>query len=333
MEKIQANSLVMKEVNISLVRKELQKSKKATKAGLSKKTGLSVVTVNSILNRLLREGEVLEGPMEPSNGGRPARLYEYNGNHSLILAVYVRQKGAHELVMARAVNVFEEIVYQEDIEMPGITLKTFEPVVARALIEYPRITAIGFGLPGVEMDGRVLLNDYEGIAGTDFIDHYEQKFKLPVIWENDVNAAVMGFYLRKHREKGNNIIGIYFPDRYGPGAGIIIEGHMYKGRNHFAGEVGGIPNFNWERMTTEDYIKIVQTLCYILAPDTIVFYRTLWDGVDREGIRKGLSDKLNSYLMPRLVFSDEFDEDYKWGTILCTRQSIEEKLVLKKENW
>lgn len=69
MEKIQANSLLMKEVNISLVRKELQNLRRATKAELSLGTGLSVVTVNSILNRFLRDGEVFEGGFEPSRGG------------------------------------------------------------------------------------------------------------------------------------------------------------------------------------------------------------------------------------------------------------------------
>lgn len=333
MEKIQANSLLMKEVNISLVRKELQNLRRATKAELSLGTGLSVVTVNSIINRFLRDGEVFEGGFEPSRGGRPARLYEYNGNHSLILAIYVRQKGCNELIMARAVNIFEEIVYQEDLEVPQITLSIFEPVIARALIEYPRITAIGFGLPGVEVDGKILANDYSSIVGCHFVHHYESRFKLPVLWENDVNAAVMGYYHRKHKDRGGNIIGIYFPDRYGPGAGIMLEGHLYKGKNHFAGEVGGIPDFNWDKMKTGDYIKIICILCYTMAPDTIVIYRTLWNGIDRDKIREGLLKELNSYLMPELVFSDDFDEDYKWGTIFCTRQRIEEKLVLTKENW
>ena len=53
MEKINGNSLLMKEVNINILRNALRKEKYFTKQKLAEITGLSIVTVGTILNQFL----------------------------------------------------------------------------------------------------------------------------------------------------------------------------------------------------------------------------------------------------------------------------------------
>ncbi len=328
MERIQGNSLMVKEVNSNLVRRVFRQKRSATKQDLSRETGLSVVTVNSILQRLMIDGEVKEGVMVPSNGGRPSQLYEYNGDFSMILTICARQKGPRELIMSRVVNLFDEIVYKEEAEVKEIAFDTFENIIARILVDYPRITAIGFGLPGVEYQGKVLFNDYKNIEGTDFVGYYHKRFKVPIIWENDVNAAVMGFYHRHYHEEEKHIMAIYFPDCYGPGSGIIIDGKLYRGKNNFAGEIAGLPYFDWEHLAEPDYVRVLKTVSCVLAPEIIVLYRTSWEGIDQEEIRLQFLDAISEYMRPDLVFSLEFDSDYELGTIMTTRKRTEEPLML-----
>ena len=38
-------------------------------------------------------------------------------------------------------------------------------------------------------------------------------------------------------------MGIYLPQQYPPGAGIVLRGELYKGRDGMAGEVGRLPAF------------------------------------------------------------------------------------------
>ncbi|WP_233567681.1 hypothetical protein [Cohnella faecalis] len=72
MKQIGGNAIVIKEVNVNFVRKALKTQGRATKQQLAQATGLSIVTVGTVLRLLLLEGEVLEGEPISSSGGRPA---------------------------------------------------------------------------------------------------------------------------------------------------------------------------------------------------------------------------------------------------------------------
>ena len=56
-----ANTLLIKEINLNIVRKQLLSLKTATKQQLAQLTGLSLMTVSSIISELIDNGEVVEG--------------------------------------------------------------------------------------------------------------------------------------------------------------------------------------------------------------------------------------------------------------------------------
>ena len=71
---MKADTRLMKQLNISTLRRVLSGEGKATKPQLSRLTGLSVVTVNALITEMLEQGEVQELGMVPSGGGRPSML-------------------------------------------------------------------------------------------------------------------------------------------------------------------------------------------------------------------------------------------------------------------
>ena len=64
---------------------------------------------------------------------------------------------------------------------------------------------------------------------------------MPVLYENDVNATVCGYYGYHKAEGIQTVVGLYYPQVYAPGAGTMINGEIYKGGMNFAGEIGWLP--------------------------------------------------------------------------------------------
>ena len=60
MEKLNGNTVLIKEVNINIVREALKKNSSVTKPQIAKETGLTSATVGTILNDLLEKNEILE---------------------------------------------------------------------------------------------------------------------------------------------------------------------------------------------------------------------------------------------------------------------------------
>jgi len=48
-------------------------------------------------------------------------------------------------------------LHEIDTSLADINLHSFEPYIDAAIEAYPTIQAIGFGLPGIELEGKILL--------------------------------------------------------------------------------------------------------------------------------------------------------------------------------
>lgn len=333
------NTLLMKEVNKDLVREHLKTLRKATKQELSLKTGLSVVTVNSILTDMVKNGEVQEGKMIPSNGGRPSLLYHYNVNYSYGIVVYGHQKENQNCIHLAVVNLAGEIVYKEEVFMEDIQLDSFVELIDRGREKVTHISIIGFGLPGEEEDGVVTINDYRNLTGDVFMKHYREKYKIPVIFINDINGAVNGYYHYKASGGMMNVAGIYFPRLYQPGAGLVLNGEVYTGNKSFAGEIAGLPiGVDWIKLDYDNREEIreavgrlVAALSCVIAPEQIVLYGDFFQEEDAAGIKEVAEKLLFGKFDIFLVISQKFEEDFEQGMIRFILEHSVDKYVLSRK--
>ncbi|MTI60299.1 MAG: ROK family protein [Firmicutes bacterium] len=318
-----ANVYLMKEMNKNLVRQKLLEQKTATKQELTKMTDLSAMTVGSIIEELLQNGEVYEGEMIPSNGGRPAVEYCYNGSFSHAAIIYGYQKMNKNYISLRVINMLSECVYSEEEYLEIVTISHFDKLLQRAFEVIDNIGIIGFGLPGEEEEGTVTINDYPDLIGRKFIDHFQEHYEIPVIFENDANAAIFGYHQRitKHQAVNGTVAGLYFPRLYVPGMGLIINGKIYKGRQNFAGEFTQLPiDIKWEDLNYENkdllysiLSCLLSIICCMIAPETIVLYGDFFSQQDRNNIKKETERLLEGNFMVNLEISTAFEDDYEYG--------------------
>jgi glucokinase len=64
----------------------------------------------------------------------------------------------------------------------------------------------------------------------------EKQLSVPVFVENDANIAMLGVYVAELKSKPRNVVGVFVGT--GIGGGLVVEGEIYRGYNHTAGEIG-----------------------------------------------------------------------------------------------
>ena len=217
-----------------------------SRADLLKESGLARTTVSMHLGVLFGKGVLLEGVETfPSAGGRPAKALQINPGFAVVLAADIGESRARLAVMTLRTEILAEstieVALQED---PGLTLSALANVFDRLLVGIGKpghpVLGIGLSLPApIDFDGgRVvgpsIMPKWDGFAIRGwFRDNYD----LPVEIENDVNLLT----LFEHRHHWPDVSQLLFLKAgRGIGSGIIADGHLYRGAQGAAGDIGHI---------------------------------------------------------------------------------------------
>lgn len=334
---ISGNALIMREVNLNLIRRALKTYKQATKQQLAEYTGLSIVTIGTLLQTLLDEHIAIEVGFVPSSGGRPAQQFEFNADHGHVMALFTHEQNGADILHIRVANLYGQCVYSDDAELSEITLNTFEGWIDPLIETYPTLRAIGFGLPGVAYDGKIILSDYQHLSGTDFLAHYSERYGLPTLFANDVNAASIGYCKRNQIESETTVLYLYFPKKYPPGLGICINGSLYKGKHNFAGEIAHVPSgVNWwdsQLYETPEKLhnalsQLIMTLSGVLAPHIIAIYASFLTAEHIQLLQNVCAEHLPQAQVPEIRHTRDFIVDYQNGVIEETLALLEPKLAI-----
>ena len=226
---------LLKEINIGLIKDALSKHGQATRVELAALTNISQPTVNLLIKELLEEETIISLGTMASTGGRRAESYTLNQKKSAI-ALVVTSNDSFEIAVAD-MNVTTEadahISLNKELSYTEQLTQSLEEIIA----QYPNIGAIAIGVPGaVTETGEVFaipqIPEWEHSPLKDIL---EKRLNLPVVVSNDINSITVGYLASQ--EQVQNLVYIHL-EGCGIGAGIIIDGKLYPGRNSFAGELG-----------------------------------------------------------------------------------------------
>jgi glucokinase len=114
-----------------------------------------------------------------------------------------------------------------------------QDAVDEADLSLKQIAGIGIGAPGSVNfnEGTVIFApNMEGWKDIPLKKELEKHLGVPVFVENDCNVGALGVYGVELKSKPKSMVGIFVGT--GIGGGIIINGELYGGAGHTAGEIG-----------------------------------------------------------------------------------------------
>lgn len=331
-----ASGMQVREYNQNLVRRELMRLRLATKAQLASATGLSQMTVGTAVSWLVQRGEAEEGRTVPSNGGRPSTEYRYKGDFRKAVTLHTFQKYGQNCVQLGVYDLLGECLYQDSCLLEAVHIDSFDRMLGKAFELAENIGVIGLGLPALAADGEVLSTDHPALAGKKLFRRYETLFHVPVLFVNDVNAAAAGYALRSG-SGGDTIAALYFPERYPPGMGLIIDGKLHTGRRNFVGEVQYLPiGVNWnamdyknEKMVINAVVKLLTAVCSIAAPNRFVLYGDFFRSEMAQIIQAQVEENFRGKYGLQLELSSGLEEDYREGMAALSLQTLKDTLFGK----
>ena len=216
-----------------------------TRLGLTRESGLARATVNDRLELLLDAGLIVaSGPAE-STGGRRAASYAFNESSGVILVADLGSTSAKLAVCDLGANVLADERHRIDIRQgPEAILGFVRERLPALLAESGRppdaVIAVTVGVPGPVQaaTGTVLLPPImTGWDGVDVPRALRLPFDAPVLADNDVNLMALGEHRAVLRDEPNVLV---VKVGTGVGSGIISAGHLHRGADGAAGDIGHV---------------------------------------------------------------------------------------------
>ena len=153
----------------------------------------------------------------------------------------------------------------------------------------PEVSRIGIGVPSVVDAARGIVYNVVGIPSWREVylkDLLEKRFSVPVHVNNDCNCFALGVCRFGEASAFSDVVCVALGT--GVGAGVVIGGKLYCGRDTGAGEIGSIPyldrDYEYERAAAGDpealalwrefgghVGQLVMLVLYTYDPEAIVF--------------------------------------------------------------
>ncbi len=330
-----SNTAQVRSYNMEIVKNALKALPCGTKNTVSKLTGLSVATCNTLLNELAETGEILEvRDMASTNSvGRPAKEYRFNECFSYILCIYATTIGGHRKLHYGVMDLLGQIVESESLDKKLLDYQEIEELVEVLIKKYPSINAIGFGIPGiVNREMTVEACDIEALNGCPLRNRLMDQFGVDVVIDNDMNLIAYGFYQEEAPEEDSSMALVSFFENVCAGCGIIINGTIFHGSTNFAGEVSYLPfEMNHAEQiqllsTREGVLKLasktISSLAAVINPTQVV----LTGSPIQEDMLGELIERCETCIpkqhMPKLRYSADIDHYYLQGLCALTLEYV-----------
>ncbi|WP_286260272.1 ROK family protein [Streptomyces graminofaciens] len=236
---------------------ELVRSGRATTRGaLQQATGLSRATVGQRLDRLFRAGWLREGaggPVDSPLGGRPSITLEFDDEHAVVLTADLDTRHARAAVLSLTGEIQAEhsgtLVIEDgpDAVLDGLG-RWFAELLEKAGRTADAVCGIGLAVPGpVDSDtGRVVQPpimpgwdgyDIRGRLSRAFTEHAGAPAGVPVLVDNDANLMAYGEQSAGYPDCSAFVL---IKVSTGIGAGVVVDGAIYRGIDGGAGDIGHI---------------------------------------------------------------------------------------------
>lgn len=195
--------------NVMKIIQSLVKQGGCTKNELVFYTGLSLSTIDSLLEEMLKSNRVIKAGYRESTGGRPSMSYKVNREFSQTLCIYAYKHDKTITVIGRLYNLYSEMMEEKRRDIPKLDCDVLCSFIDEMLNE--QVHTICLSLPDCDID----------------INH---RYKQRVFVKNDVYMGVIGAYI-KHMQYDSIVL---LDSKVNSRLGIVVHGHLVEGKSSIA---------------------------------------------------------------------------------------------------
>ena len=289
--------------NVMKIIQSLVKQGGCTKNELVFYTGLSLSTIDSLLEEMLKSNRVIKAGYRESTGGRPSMSYKVNGEFSQTLCIYAYKHDKTITVTGRLYNLYSEMMEEKRRDIPKLDCDVLCSFIDEMLNE--QVHTICLSLPDSDID----------------INH---RYKQRVFVKNDVYMGVIGAYI-KHMQYDSIVL---LDSKVNSRLGIVVHGHLVEGKSSIAGQIRYMPlieNKNRRSMKGRSQLLVIelQNIIGMLNPEAIVICA---QGIDQHYVEEELLKIFKMNDMPHLIYIDDFIDEVMLGMESISKDSLFDNL-------
>jgi len=297
----------LNEINMSVVLDRIRHGDNVSRSSLSRELSLSFPTISKIVDALIEKNYVVEiGPGKSMGGKRPIIL-RFNNEYSYVIGIGV-DVDFIDIMLAdfsgNEVNtIYERFIKEKSPEeMIELVVQYVNKITEESGIDYEKVKAVSLGLPAMQdiKTGVIRLcptiPDWEGINLREILTN---KLQMDVLIDNVANMSILGEVWKGVAKGYNNVILIGIGT--GIGAGILINGRLYRGANGSAGEIGflyidkNMPYDGSKLFGQFEYLASNSALKRILRESGIHASQNLKDVIKNKNIKSSIFEIVDNF--------------------------------------
>lgn len=245
--------------NLGLIAREVSRAA-GSRAELAQRTGLTKATVSSLVDSLLGQGILAEGEPSAARVGRPARPVSLNPAGPVALGLEINVDYLAGCLMDLGGTALARRVVPVDNRRraPGRILAGLDRLCAELVAPARPLLGTALAVPGpVGADGRLLrAPNLPRLTGVPLVDRPGSPVPLVErsggpgvqlversggpgvqLVDNEANFGALG-WLRDPSHGQRDFV--YVSGEIGVGAGLVVDGALFRGAAGFAGELGHV---------------------------------------------------------------------------------------------
>ena len=211
---------------------------------LSGRSGLSAATVSNVIAEAIDDGLVVNSGQAASQGGRPGALFRMNADLGCVVGVAVAETFVYfEMYDASLVRVdsFMLRVNPDDNrpdQIVGNVVAGLESLLSRHSLDMHDVLGVGLSIPGLveHRRGVAIFAPNWGWHHVPVVDMLRQSISAPIYIDNALKFFAIAESWFGLGRGVDNLVTLVVGT--GVGAGIILNGRLFRGENNSAGEWG-----------------------------------------------------------------------------------------------
>lgn len=289
--------------NVFKIIQSLVKQGGCTKNELVFYTGLSLSTIDSLLEEMLKSNLVVKAGYRESTGGRPSMGYQVNGEFSQTLCIYAYKHDKTIKVIGRLYNLYSEMMEERRKDVSKLDYEVLCSFIEEML--NAQVHTICLSLPDCDID-------------------IKNRYKQRILIENNVYMGAIGAYI-KHMQYDSIVL---LDSKGDSRLGIVINGHLVEGKSSIAGQIRYMPlieNKNRRSMKGRSQLLVIelQNIIGMLNPEAIVICA---QSIDEHYVEEELLKIFKMSDMPHLIYIDNYIDEVMLGMESISKDSLFDKM-------